>query len=305
MTTRPFAVGIGLPIVQQLPTQAQAWEAEAGPREILQVARAADRLGFAWVTCSDHVAIPASHAPSMGATWYEPATTLAFIAAATERIGLLSHVLVLPYRHPLIAAKQFATLDRLSGGRAILGAGSGHLKPEFRSLGVDYGARAALSDEYLAAIAAALEQEVSSFAGATVQWRDMMIAPRPVQRPRPPLWVGGNTPAMARRAGRLADGWIPWQIAAEDFAAGARLARAAHAERGGGPFTIVAPLAAGRVEDPAALAATLEHWRAQGATAAHLGLAHHSVADLLDLLERVGREVLPRLAPVVSGAGEE
>ena len=65
----------------------------------------------------------------MGATWYEPATTLAFVAAATRRVRLLSHVLVLPYRHPLVAAKLFATLDALSGGRVIIGAGSGHLKP--------------------------------------------------------------------------------------------------------------------------------------------------------------------------------
>ena len=140
--------------MQQVPSQAQAWEAAAGAAELRQVARAADRLGFAWITCSDHVAVPASYAPSMGATWYEPFTTLAFLAAATERVRLLSHVLVLPYRHPLLAAKAFATLDALSGGRAIIGAGSGHLKPEFRSLGVDHAARAAISDEYLRALAA-------------------------------------------------------------------------------------------------------------------------------------------------------
>jgi len=296
MRTRSFAVGIGLPIVQQVPGQAQTWEAGAGPAEILQVARAADRLGFAWVACSDHIAIPASHAASMGATWYEPATTLAFVAAATTRIGLLSHVLVLPYRHPLLAAKQFATLDRLSAGRAILGAGSGHLKAEFRSLGIDHEARAALSDEYLAAVAAALEQEVSSFSGAHVAWRDMLVAPRPVQQPRPPLWVGGNTPAMARRAGRLADGWIPWQIAPEDFAAGARVARAAHAASGrGGTFSLVAPVGAARVDDPAALAATLADWRAHGATAAHLGLTHHGADDFVALLERLAGDVFPLL----------
>jgi alkanesulfonate monooxygenase SsuD/methylene tetrahydromethanopterin reductase-like flavin-dependent oxidoreductase (luciferase family) len=203
---------------------------------------------------------------------------------------------VLPYRHPLIAAKQFATLDRLSGGRAILGAGSGHLKPEFRSLGIDHAARAALSDEYLAGIAAALEQEVSSFSGAHVSWRDMLVAPRPVQQPRPPLWVGGNTPAMARRAGRLADGWIPWQIDIEPFAAGARSARAAHAGSGrSGAFSVVAPVPGGRVDDPAALAARLAEWRAHGATAAHLALTHRSADDLVALLERVAAQVFPLL----------
>ena len=282
-----FPFGIGLPIVQQVPSQAQAWEAAAGAAELLQVARAADRLGFAWITCSDHVAVPASYAPSMGATWYEPFTTLAFLAAATERVRLLSHVLVLPYRHPLLAAKSFATLDALSGGRAIIGAGSGHLKPEFRSLGVDHEARAALSDEYLRGLATALEQEVSSFSGRFVGWRDMMVAPRPLQRPRPPIWVGGNTTAMARRAGRHADGWIPWQITPADFAARAVVGRAAYAESGrAGDFALVAPLAAGRVAEPAALADQIEQWRVAGATAFHVGFSHRSAADLVTLFER-------------------
>jgi probable F420-dependent oxidoreductase len=279
--------GIGLPIVQQVPSQAQAWEATAGAAELLQVARAADRLGFAWIACSDHVAVPASYVPSMGATWYEPATTLAFLAAATERVRLMSHVLVLPYRHPLLAAKTFATLDALSGGRAVIGAGSGHLKPEFSSLGVEHARRAAISDEYLRALATALEQEVSSFAGEFVRWRDMRVAPRPAQRPRPPIWVGGNTAAMARRAGRHGDGWIPWQITPQDFATGAALARAAHAARtAAGAFTLVAPLAAGRVEDGAALRRQIEVWRQAGATAFHVGFSHRSAADLVELLER-------------------
>ncbi|MFN8644806.1 MAG: TIGR03619 family F420-dependent LLM class oxidoreductase [Candidatus Binatia bacterium] len=294
--TRALSLGIGLPVVQQVPAQTQPWEGAAGPDEILAVARAADRLGFAWVTCSDHVAVPASYAPSMGATWYEPATTLAFVAAATTRVRLLSHVLVLPYRHPLLAAKLFATLDRLSGGRVIIGAGSGHLKPEFRTLGVDHDARAAITDEYLEALAAALADDVSSFAGRFVEWRDMMVWPRPVQRPRPPLWIGGNTAAMARRAGLRADGWVPWQIDRAQFTERARVARAAHQARGRtSPFTVVAPVAGGRVDDPAALAHTLAAWRAAGADAVHLGLQHDSAAHLVALLERVAAEVMPAL----------
>jgi len=296
MSAAAFAIGISLPVVQQVPDQAQPWEADAGPAEILQIARAADRLGFAWVTCSDHVAVPVSHVPAMGATWYEPSTTLAFVAAATTRIRLLSHVLVLPYRHPLIAAKQFATLDRLSSGRVIIGTGSGHLKPEFRSLGIDHSARAALSDEYLQGLAVALEHEVSAFNGAHVTWRDMVVAPRPVQRPRPPLWVGGNSAAVARRAGRLGDGWVPWHLDAEQLAAGARIARAAYAESGrSGSFEIIAPVSGGRVDDPAALAARVNEWRAQGATAVHLGLSHRSADELVELLERIATAVFPAL----------
>jgi len=285
--------GIGLPIVQQVPGQAQAWEAGGGAAELLEVARAADRLGFAWIACSDHVAIPASYASSMGAIWYEPATTLAFLAAATARVRLLSHVLVLPYRHPLLAAKMLATLDALSGGRAIIGTGSGHLKPEFRSLGLDHQARAAISDEYLRGLAAALEQEVSSFAGDVVRWRDMLVAPRPAQRPRPPIWVGGNTDAVARRAGRHGDGWIPWQITPTDFAARAGIARAAYEKSGrAGPFALVAPLHAGRVGDSDAVRGEIADWRGRGATAFHVGFTHRSAADLVALLERFSSEVI-------------
>src|SRR5207253_11248119 len=97
---------------------------------------------------SVHVAVPASGAAAMGATWFDAGSTLAFVAGATTRIRLLSHVLVLPYRHPLVVAKQYGTLDHLSGGRVILGVGSGHLKPEFAILGADYERRGRVTDEY-------------------------------------------------------------------------------------------------------------------------------------------------------------
>jgi len=279
--------GIGLPIVQQVPTQAQPWEATAGPVDLVRIAQAADRLGFAWLTCSDHVAVPASYAPSMGATWYESATTLAFLAAATQRIRLLSHVLVLPYRHPLVVAKTFATLDVLSAGRVIIGTGSGHLKPEFRSLGIDHAARGPMTDEYLEALAAALEHAPSSFDGRYVHWRDMFVSPRAVQQPRPPIWVGGNSNATARRVGRHAEGWIPWQLSPADFAPRAAMARTAHAERGrSGSLVLVAPLAAGRVDDAAALHGQIDEWCAAGATAFHVGFAHRSCDDYIALLER-------------------
>src|SRR5262249_44763664 len=122
--------GLSLPIIQQVPGTVAEWERTAGGDEILAIARAADRLGYRYLTCSDHVMVARAYAPTMGATWYDPAPTLGFIAGATERIGLLTHVIVLPYRHPLATAKTYATLDRLSGGRVILGVGSGHAKPE-------------------------------------------------------------------------------------------------------------------------------------------------------------------------------
>ena len=204
--------GTSLPGVQQIPARAQAWERDVGGPHILDAARAAERAGFDWVSCSDHVAVPVSRAAAMGAAWFDAGSTLAFVAGATTHIRLLSHVLVLPYRHPLVVAKQYGTLDHLSGGRVILGVGSGHLKPEFTVLGADFDRRGTVSDEYLAAIAAAWTEEVARFEGETLAFRDVIVAPRPAQRPRPPIWVGGNSRAAVRRAARLADGWVPWQL---------------------------------------------------------------------------------------------
>jgi len=289
--------GTSLPGVQQIPARAQAWERDVGGPHILEAARAAERAGFDWVSCSDHVAVPVSRAAAMGAAWFDAGSTLAFVAGATTHIRLLSHVLVLPYRHPLVVAKQYGTLDRLSGGRVILGVGSGHLKPEFTVLGADFARRGALTDEYLAAIAAAWTEEVASFAGETLAFRDVIVAPRVAQRPRPPIWVGGNSRAAVRRAARLADGWVPWQLEPEACTAAVAEARRLRAEAGRPEaFEVVAPLAvpAGATADT--LVAAAARWRGAGATAFHAGMAARGLAEFLARLEWFGREVIPRVA---------
>ena len=276
--------GTSLPGVQQIPARAQAWERAIGGAQVLEAARAAERAGFDWVSCSDHVAVPVSRAAAMGASWFDAGSTLAFVAGATTRIRLLSHVLVLPYRHPLVIAKQYGTLDHLSGGRLILGVGSGHLKPEFKVLGADFDRRGTVSDDYLAAIAAAWSEEV-------------MVAPRVAQRPRPPIWVGGNSRAALRRAARLADGWVPWQLEPEACAAAVADARRLRAEAGGPEaFEVVAPLAVPAGVTADALVAAVARWRAAGATAFHVGIAAGGLADLLARLEWFGREVIPLVA---------
>src|SRR5215831_4819003 len=199
------AFGTALPAVQQIPTRVRPWEKDVDGPKTLEAARAAEAAGFAWLACSDHPAVPVSRAQAMGPTWFDAGSTLAFVAGVTTRIRLLPHVLVLPYRHPLLVAKQYGTLDFLSGGRVILGVGSGHLKPEFRTLGADFERRGRVSDEYMRAIAAAWEQDVARFDGETIAFRDVMVSPRVSQRPRPPFWVGGNSPAALRRAARLGE----------------------------------------------------------------------------------------------------
>jgi probable F420-dependent oxidoreductase len=190
----------------QLPVQAQStyfvepWEAAAGPEEIAAVAGAADLAGFFYVGVCDHVAIPSELAPRMGAVWYDTIATLSWLAAQTTSTRLLSTVFNVAYRHPLVTAKAFATLDRLSGGRAVIGVGAGHLEREFAALGADFTARGRIADDALRTIDAVLR------AGAL---DGMEVAPLSVQTPRPPIWVGGSAPAAVRRAARLGDGWLP------------------------------------------------------------------------------------------------
>ena len=287
------AFGTSLPGVQQIPARMATWERTVGGTEIVATAQAAEAAGFAWVSCSDHVAVPASRAAAMGATWYDAGSTLAFVAGATMRIRLLSHVLVLPYRHPLLVAKQFGTLDHLSGGRVILGVGSGHLKPEFNVLRADYERRGLVSDEYVRAIAAAWLEEVAAFEGATVAFRDVMVAPRVAQRPRPPIWVGGNSRAAVRRAARYADGWVPWELTPEACRDAGALARRIRAEAAlPDVFELVAPLAVPADASADDVVARIEAWRQAGATAFHVGIAAASFAALLDRLAWFGRAVI-------------
>lgn len=208
--------GTPLPLVQQMPGS-PAWQTGDDVSALVAVARKADELGYAWLPCSDHVVVPVRAVPSMGATWYEPATTLAFVAGVTQRIGLLTHVLVLPYHNPIEIAKQYATLDRLSGGRVILGVGTGHLRAEFLALGAPFEERGAVTDEYIRMIKTLWTEEEASFDGDYRSFRGLHLAPRPVQQPHPPVWIGGNSRRAVRRAVELADGWVPFDVTLDDI----------------------------------------------------------------------------------------
>ncbi|HEY4333374.1 MAG TPA: TIGR03619 family F420-dependent LLM class oxidoreductase, partial [Ilumatobacteraceae bacterium] len=192
--------GMQLPIQAQSATFVADWERAAGPAELVRVARAADDAGFFYIGVCDHVSLPESVVGGMGTHWMEPIGTLSWLAAQTTRIGLLTHVYVLPYRHPLMAAKQFANLDYLSGGRALLGIGAGHAEAEFGHIGADFHHRGKLVDEGLPVLAAALENEFVDGFGAR---------PMPVQSPRPPIWVAGSSEPAIRRAAKFGDGWLP------------------------------------------------------------------------------------------------
>ncbi|MGP3949295.1 LLM class F420-dependent oxidoreductase [Streptomyces sp. 7N604] len=199
-----------LPIQSLSTIYAEPWEAGAGPGDLAEVARAADRLGFFYIACCDHVAIPRRLAAAMGTTWYDPVATLAYLAGLTERVRLLSHVAVVGLRHPLATAKQYATLDHLSGGRLVLGVGAGHVEEEFAALGVEFAERGTVLDDAVDALKAALgPEEFPEFGGERFAFSGLGQRPRPAQEPRPPLWVGGSSPAAVRRAAVRGDGWLP------------------------------------------------------------------------------------------------
>jgi probable F420-dependent oxidoreductase len=192
--------GIQLPVQAQSKYFVEDWELSAGPAEVATIAQAADNAGFFYVAVCDHVVIPDDLAPRMSAVWWDTIATLGWLAGLTTRTRLLSSVFNLTYRHPLVGAKSFATLDLISGGRAIVGVGAGHVEAEFAALGVDFSSRGRLLDEALVVFDQALRE--GSVDG-------LQLAPGPVQQPRPPIWVGGGAPAAVRRAARLADGWLP------------------------------------------------------------------------------------------------
>ncbi|MFE4965122.1 LLM class F420-dependent oxidoreductase [Streptomyces sp. NPDC056660] len=298
-----------LPVQSQSTIYAEPWEAAAGPADLVAIARAAEHAGFAYLAVCDHVAIPRRLAEAMSTVWYDPVATLAHLAAVTERIGLLSHVAVVGLRHPLLSAKQYATLDHLSGGRLILGVGAGHVREEFEVLGVDFERRGAVLDEAVDALRAALgPDEFPSHHGKFYDFEGLGQRPRPAQE-RVPVWVGGSSPAAVRRAALKGDGWLPQGDPRDRLPAQiARLRRLREEAGVEEPITVGAitePLyvgtpdwAVGRRTLTGAPEAVAESLRAYGAMGVHqiqVRFRSRSRAELIDQIEAFGADVAPRL----------
>lgn len=169
----------------------------------------AEALGFDSVWAGDHIVYPRGQAARFGREFYECVTTLTWVAAKTVRIGVGTAVLVLPYRNPLVLAKELATLDALAGGRLTVGVGVGWLAEEYAALGAPFDARGAATDEYVRILRALWTEERPRFSGKFFRFGDLVFAPRPRQRPSPPILIGGNTAHALRRAAELGDGWLP------------------------------------------------------------------------------------------------
>jgi len=201
--------GMQLPIQTLTRTLREPWEEEAGVADLVRVARAVEAAGGAFVGVCDHVAIaPVEYTKHMTPTWYDTVATLGYLAAATSTVRLLSVVYIAAYRHPLVAAKSFMTLDHLSGGRVILGVGAGHVESEFDALGLDFRTRGAQLNEAIDAMRGAFSDTYSEFHGTYYDYGSVGLAPRPAQ-PALPIWIGGSSKAALRRVAERGDGWIP------------------------------------------------------------------------------------------------
>jgi probable F420-dependent oxidoreductase len=247
--------GLTTPVVTAHPRHRAAWEEESGPAEIARIAAAADRLGYHHLTCSEHVAIPRAAAPVRGTRYYDPLATFGFLAGQTARIRFLTHVLVLPYHHPLAIAKRYGTLDRLSGGRLILGVGVGTLEEEFELLGVEYAGRGPAYEDALRALRAAFGRREPVYAGTHHRFEGLVVDPCGMQE-RIPIWLGGRSPRSLRRALALGDGWDPFRLTLDEL--GAILARARRWPEWRQPFDVV--LMAMKAVDVAELKNRLSHY---------------------------------------------
>ena len=268
------------------------------------VARMADELGFDSVWCNDHLAMPtasgdgatepayaAAYGEQRGQRIYEPLIVLAYLAAVTRRVLLGTSVYLLPLRSPLLAARQAVSLDGLSAGRLVLGVGAGWLESEFDAVGVPYRQRGRRTDEAIAMLKSLCGADGGGF------------LPKPVQRPHPPLWIGGRSEAALRRAARAGDAWHPSHLTVDELR---RQIPALHAEceRAGRPADEVAvttrrklvrtPTDDARVlqGDAAAIAATVAELEQVGVSHLVVEIPGSSEAELLENLDWFGREVL-------------
>jgi len=303
--------GIQLPIQSQSTIYVDDWERRAGPDELARAALQAEASGFSYVAVCDHTCIPRRLAQAMGTTWYDTTATLGWLAAVTTQVKLLSHVYIAALRHPLRAAKEFATIDVLSGGRLIIGTGAGHVPEEFDVMGVDFVGRGALFDEALDALDAALTEEFPTLPGPAWPASDLAVSPRPVQQPRPPFWIGGSSAPALRRAAARGDGWLPQTAKRSDMAEliPKLLAMRRELRPGspplaigalGGPLHVGHPTwelprgsLAGSAEE---LAQSLAQWVDMGVTSIQVRFPSRSIDELCDQMAAFGEGVMTLLA---------
>jgi probable F420-dependent oxidoreductase len=272
------------------------------------VGRMADELGYDSIWCNDHLAMPsasgdgaaepayaAGYGEQRGQSIYEPLIVLAYLAAVTRRVQLGTSVYLLPLRNPLLAARQAVSLDQLSAGRLVLGVGAGWLESEFAAVGVPYRQRGKRTDEAIAMLKSLCAEDGAGF------------LPKPVQRPHPPLWIGGRSDAAMRRAARTGDAWHPSHLTVDELR---RQIPVLHAEceragRSAEDVTITTrrklvrtPTDDERVlqGDAGAIAATVAELEQVGVSHLVVELPGSTEGELLENLDWFAREVLAEVS---------
>jgi probable F420-dependent oxidoreductase len=300
----------------------------AGPRAARTLAQRAEALGFNAVWLADHIVIPrrvtSAYPYDSGGTspfdpglpFYEPLSVLGFLAGCTERIRLGMHVLIIPYRPPVYTAKILATLDALSEGRLIVGAGTGWMAEEFAALGVaNYAERGAVTNEYLRLFKELWTKDDPNFRGKYVQVSGIGFQPKPVQRPHPPIWIGGHSGPALRRTASLGDGWMPIGLRPPSLLHPEEMARKLsrlrtllrQANRAEDAVTISftapvvvtntpaspRPLLHGRPEE---IAADLRRYQNLGVQNFAMNLPGFDIAEQAEAMEQFAHEVVPLLS---------
>ncbi|MCV6968673.1 LLM class F420-dependent oxidoreductase [Mycobacterium bohemicum] len=280
---------------------------------IATIAAAAEAAGFDGFGFTDHPAPSQRWLEAGGHDALDPFVALGFAAARTTTLRLIPNIVVLPYRNPFVVAKSGATLDLLSGGRFTLAVGVGYLKREFAALGVDYDERLELFEEALQVIRAIWTTDDISFEGKHFSARGITAHPRPVSRPHPPIWIGGNTTSARRRVAQYGDGWCPFpapamlaktagtaSLESEDrLAAAIDDLRRRCEEAGRDPSTVditFTNFAGGSPADDGfdadAYLAGLEKLAALGVTWVQVGLPGDSLGHAVEIIDRFGKLVI-------------
>ena len=291
-------IGLHLPHVGPLATR----------EGVIGFAKAAEEHGFDSLWVSDHVIVPrklnAKYPYSRDGAFpvppdmafLEPVATLLAVAGVTQRAKLGTTILVIPMRNPIVTAKQLATLDVLSNGRLILGVGAGWMQEEFEMLGVPFERRGARESEYIRLYKALWTEDNPSFRGKFWQIEDVGFSPKPLQKPHPPIWVGGHAPGALRRAGRLGDGWHAVGVAPSAVAEGYREVQR-HAEQAGRDPASVALSVRARVpvNEPAQAVEQLAAYREVGVSHVVLEAGAGDLERSREMMAVLANDVRPKV----------
>ncbi|OBB46891.1 TIGR03619 family F420-dependent LLM class oxidoreductase [Mycobacterium sp. 852002-51961_SCH5331710] len=283
-----------LPHMLRVKAMMQPWEVSVTGADQTRMAKCADDWGYDMIAVPEHFAIPNDHVELFGPHYLQSTVAQAYLAGATQRIMLNSCITVLPLQHPIVLAKSLATADWMSSGRMMVTFGVGWLEREFDLLGVPFGERGRIADEYLAAIVELWTSDSPRFDGKYVSFEDIAFEPKPIQKPHLPIWIGGDADAALRRAAKYASGWWSFLTAPERIADRLDFIKS-QPGYDGRPFEVVHGLGTNRVG---------EGHVAQDDPDGRPGMSAGEIVDRLGWLAQQGVTVSAVPLPPVSGVDE-